>query len=279
MAGARFPPVSACFPHRGRGKRLANSARVRRVLIALAIAIAAAACGGGSSSPSAPSPSYPGLSLTIETAHYVFHYADGDRVESDRQEAFHDWIAPAFGVALPAKIDFFKYLSVGHMQALTGRAANGLADVPANAIHSIFSWHAHESVHIYSALVGRPSDFFNEGIAVALAVDPLGGRDYPLWSSTPVHDVARASLRSGDVPPLAAIVETSPFRALPDSVSYPAAGSFMEFLVDTRGLAAVLAFFRTGDRFDSLETIERNFQAAFGVTLAEADAAWRAFLG
>ena len=68
------------------------------------------------------------------------------------------------------------YRDRDHMASLIGRSANGLAEPQRLEGHSIFSWHSHEAVHVYSALVGRPSDFFNEGLAVALALDPLAGR-------------------------------------------------------------------------------------------------------
>lgn len=218
------------------------------------------------------------MSVTVESAHHVFHHSPGDRVDVERQEAFHDWAVALFRVVVPAPIHYFKYINVGHMQALTGQGANGRADVAANAIHSIFEWHPHEAVHIYTALLGRPSDFFNEGIAVALAIDPLGGRDYPLWNNTPVHAVAGEAMRNRQIPPLATIVETDPFRRVRDDLSYPVAGSFVKFLVDTRGPGPIVTLFRTGERSDSLATIERNFEAAFGVTLQRAEQDWLAFL-
>jgi hypothetical protein len=266
------------------GAPFAYKLDMRRIFIAVLSALAAAGipgCGGELAriGPLAPSAGDPALSVTLETAHYLFHYSSNDRVDADRQEAFHDWAVVQFGIVVPAKIHYYNYLSVDHMQALTGEGAMGRADVAANAIHSIWEWHAHEAVHIYTAIIGRPSDFFNEGIAVGLAVDPLGGRNYPLWNNAPVHTVARTALRGGQVPPLATIVETDAFRRLRGEVSYPVAGSFVEFLVDTRGIGPILTFFRTGNRLDSRATIERNFESAIGVTLQQAEQEWLAFLG
>ena len=70
------------------------------------------------------------------------------------------------------KIQYYKYTSTIQMRQITGMSANGWADPPNFSVHTIFAWQGHEVVHVLTALVGRPSYFFNEGIAVFMQVDP-----------------------------------------------------------------------------------------------------------
>jgi hypothetical protein len=75
------------------------------------------------------------------------------------------------------------------------------------------------------------------------------------------------------------ISETSTFRAITDdNTSYPEAGSFVEFLIEQYGMARVKSFFASSTRDDPRSTIATKFQQAFGVSITDADAAWRAFL-
>ncbi|MEW6321304.1 MAG: hypothetical protein AB1635_09465 [Acidobacteriota bacterium] len=53
---------------------------------------------------------------------------------------------------------------------------------------------------IYTALVGRPSDFFNEGIAVSFQSDPVRGDLTPRFNGEAVHDACRRYLLAGTLP-------------------------------------------------------------------------------
>jgi hypothetical protein len=232
-------------------------------------AIVAVSCGGGT--PTAPTVP---LSSTTETPHYVFHSAPSDTVEADRQEVFHDWFTPMFGVSLSQRIQYNKYRSRSDLKAATGHDTNGFADTGIFTLHTIWPFEPHEAIHIYTASFGRPTDFFNEGIAVGLSTDPMAGRFTPWWNARPVDDVVRGLRQSGRVPQLMTIVETTPFRGLDDQVSYPVAGSFMAFVVASYGVEPTKAFFRAGTRDDSLARIRASFEGAFGVTLDAAEQAW-----
>jgi hypothetical protein len=61
-------------------------------------------------------------------------------------------------------------------------------------------------------------------------------------------------------------------------LSYRMGGSFVLYLQERFGLPALLAFFRTSGRDDSLDMIRARFQQAFGATLEEAEAGWLAVL-
>ena len=245
-------------------------------------------CGGSTSptSPSSPhgSPSPQALAqalpLSQDSANFTFHYSAGDSVDPQHEEAWYAWAVAHLGVNSPQKIQYYKYMSTTQMQQITGMAANGWADPPSFSVHTIFAWQGHEVVHVLTALVGRPSDFFNEGIAVSMQVDPYASDPtQALWNGAPLDAIARAALAGGRLPHVQNMADTSSFRVIPDTDGYPWAGSFMQFLVTTYGMTRTLDFFRGGGgRDESLSTIISRFQQVYGVSLTDADLAWRGHL-
>jgi hypothetical protein len=202
----------------------------------------------------------------------------GDVVDANRQDAYNQWIEVKLGVSLPGKLQYYKYRDRPHMGQLTGISANGWAEPADLAVHSIFDWHAHETAHVFSSQVGRPSDFFNEGLAVALSVDPLAGDYLPSYSgSETIHDWCRRS--EDKLQAIADMVTTANFRDIDELVAYQQAGSFVDFLITENGILPLLDLFGVGRREDSLGIIEINFLASFGFSLEEAETRWREFLG
>jgi len=57
------------------------------------------------------------------------------------------------------------------------------------------------------------------------------------WSGTPVHDLARRFRAQGQLLSIPSIAETAAFRARDEGVTYPEAGSFVRFLIDSEGIA------------------------------------------
>jgi hypothetical protein len=243
----------------------------------LALTSLLASCGA--ESPTSPDPTGAPMSRTVATAHYVFHFTEQDRVDEARQEAFHDWVLPQLGVSPGRQIQYFKYLDRTHMQLATGRATNGWADPAEFAVHSIFPWHAHEAVHVLTELLGRPSDFFNEGIAVALAFDPLDNRFVALWNNTPIHDVARRQRSAGSLVSPTTTLTSERFRTHSEEVSYPAAGSFVAFLIERYGQASLNEFFRrAAGRLEPEAEIRQRVVAVWGKSMETLEQEWLAFL-
>jgi hypothetical protein len=234
----------------------------------------------GCSGKSPLSPTEEVLPERLDSASFSYRYSPGDQVQPERQEAHHAWAVARLGIMLPQKIEYNKYTSRSHMGQATGRDnTNGFAEPGRFAVHTLWAWDNHEPVHVYSALVGRPSDFFNEGIAVAFQTDPAAGDFESRFNGLQVHDAAGAYRRQGQLPPLEQIVDTQGFRNIPDSVlAYRVAGSFVRFLIDRDGIEAVKAFFRTGNVGDSRQIIGERFREAFGRSLAEAESGWHALL-
>jgi hypothetical protein len=256
----------------------------RRTVVEVAavavVLLQTAACSNSSETPSGPTASP--LPLAAESGNFRYYYSPSDGVEIERQEAFHTWAIARLGIAVPQKIDYRKYTSRQDMGARTGAYnTNAYAEPGLFTIHTLLTWDNHETVHIYSALIGLPSEFFNEGIAVAFQTDPMNGRFEPWFNGEQVHDSVRTYRQLGQLAlPLSRIVTTSGFRAVSDSVlSYREAGSFVAFLIDRFGLDRVLAFFRASTRDDALSVIELRFQQALGTALGDAEGEWLAFVG
>jgi len=259
-----------------------------RFVVDLTVIVALISCGG--TSPTSPSPSPQAspspevlaraLPISQDSANFTFHYSPGDSVDPQHEEAWYAWAITHLGVSSPQKIQYYKYTSTVQMQQITGMAANGWADPSNFAVHTIFSWQGHEVVHVLTALVGRPSDFFNEGIAVSMQTNQPGyDPALALWNGQPLDAIARAALAQGRLLHVQSIADTSSFRVIPDTDGYPWAGSFVQWLVANYAMARMLDFFRGGGgRDESLDTIMQRFEQVYGVSLTDADLAWRRYL-
>ncbi|HSC29345.1 MAG TPA: hypothetical protein VLD67_18860 [Vicinamibacterales bacterium] len=240
----------------------------------LIAALLPAACGANPSSPSDV------LTATLESENFSFRFSPGENPQVDKQEAHHAWATAQLGIVLPQKIIYNKYRSREQMREATGRGnTNGFAEPESFTVHTLFSWNNHEPIHVYTARIGRPSDFFDEGIAVAFQTDPAVGDFESRFNGQQVHEAAAEYRAAGQLLRLDQCVETSAFRAISDAtLAYREAGSYMKFLIDRHGLDPVKDFFRISGRNDSRSVIRERFQAAFGQSLDTAETEWLASL-
>src|SRR5690606_14328169 len=129
----------------------------------------------------------------------------------------------------------------------------------------------HELAHVVTARVGRapfgvaatvrglvPLPGLIEGAAVA--ADWPGGQ-------LSVHEEARAMRDLGLAADLTKILHAAGFWSQPAARAYTYAGSFIRWLIETRGPESFARAYRNGD-----------FAAAYGMPLADLVAAWETFL-
>jgi hypothetical protein len=251
--------------------------KLARFVLGAAV-LAAVSCGKTPTGPTASAP----LPLVSESASMRYYHEPGDSVDVARQELYNAWALERLGLTMPRKIEFRKYRSRGDMGRYTGNSStNGFAEPEQFRFHTIWPWDNHEVIHVYTAVVGRPSDFFNEGIAVSLQTDPINQDFSVVFNGQEVHGVARGYLRAGSLPqPISGIATSSGFRAVQNQeLSYRVAGSFVLHMTQRFGMAAVLQFFRQpSNRDESLAAIRARMQSVFGVTLEDVEASWLAVL-
>jgi hypothetical protein len=247
------------------------------VLLIAATAAAAATGCGDDSSPTAPNRAVPPLNQVVDTADITFYMSEGDSVNTDYQQAYHEWAVPYLGIVLPQRLRYFKYRDNDHMTALTGQPYGSWADVEQYAIHSVERQQGHEAAHCYSRAISWSSNFFTEGIAVALDLNPYTGADIEFFGA-PVHDLCRGWLLDGTILPLRDIIEEDDFMRYQWSRTYSQSGSFTRFLIAEFGLETWKEVFRAVDERDSTETILAKFESVYGIPLQEAERRWHDFL-
>lgn len=252
------------------------SMRVAYLPVLLGFLLTTWACDHDSPTEIVPGNLESELTETAESVHFVYHYSPGDSVQPDRQEAHHEWATGLLGVALPVKIQYYKYRNRDQLARLTGMDTNGWADSGAFAVHYIEGFDHHEVVHLYGSLVGSPPALLGEGLAVALSTDPHRGVYEALWHGRNVHRVA-AGLGSQLVP-LRDLLTSSDFRRYPPDSSYPQAGSFVRWLLDERGISSLLALYGSLGEGDSRSTVEDAFERIYGPGVPQLEGAWRSFL-
>jgi hypothetical protein len=184
-------------------------------------------------------------------------------------------VARALGIADPPRVTVYVYRSAAEKRRLVGAAGTEYAKpwlgevhlVDAPAPHPILR---HEIVHAVAARVAggplgvpaRALVLVNlalvEGLAVALET-PRGR-----WT---VHEWSRAARDQELLPDVRRILGPAGFWGEPPARAYTAAGSFLAFLLESRGAAVVREAYRTGD-----------LARATGVPLAELAGAWEVFL-
>lgn len=180
------------------------------------------------------------------------------------------------GVRHRAPVTAFFFRSADEKRALMGASNTYIAKPWRDEVYlQIGEWpHPvlfHEVVHVVAGSVGPgpfhisggvggllPSPGVIEGVAVAVAWEPQDGL-------TP-HQWARAMLDLDLAPPLSGVDGLS-FLLQPASRAYTASGSFVRWILDTRGSAAVRTLYRTG-----------SFEEALGRPLEEAERDWHRFL-
>jgi hypothetical protein len=253
--------------------------RLPIVMLALLTAVGAG-CSGSPAAPTSPISTGVVLSVRLESAHLVFHYSPGDFVDAARAEAFHEWAEAFLHVTSPKKVDYYKFKDRGQQFEQTQRAVTGWAvPAPTFEVWTYMPFMNHEQFHLYSMLLGYPTTFFVEGIAVAYQVDPLAG-DFEARekSGELVHDVARGYRRTGRLLPISQIVTSAGWNTGDFTVTYIEGGSFVRHVADVHGIEKMKQVFRTIGQADTVATVAARFETIYGVSLAEAERQWLDFL-
>ena len=170
-------------------------------------------------------------------------------------EFHHADLARLLGIADPPRVTVYVHRSPGEKRRLVGAAGTDFAKPWLGELHVVDAPLPHpnlrhELVHAVAAAAARGpfrvparaqvfvSTGLVEGIAVALETPRSR------WT---VHEWSRAARSLGFLPDVRRIVGPAGFWSEPPARAYVAAGSFLRFVLDRHGAAAVREAYRTGD--------------------------------
>jgi len=254
----------------------------RRLTQALYLGLVAScliSCEGGGS-PIAPSRSLSPLTETLETTDIVFHFRPGDSVNASWQQAFHEWATNLLEVTPSAKIHYYKYRNEAEVHEYSGANYRSWADISTFSIHTVDPQHGHEAIHLYTSLIGWPSDYFLEGLAVGLNLDPFTGAGpfYVNITDDNAHALSQRRLFGSGLIPIESILESNTFWTQPEIATYPQAGSFVNFLFGEYGVDKLRVLTSNISHNDSKQIIMDVFEDTYGFPLSEAESLWYEFL-
>jgi hypothetical protein len=227
------------------------------------------------------------LGGTIETPHFIIHYAKTPEIEKDIAlvAADHEFryaqVVAELGVAPPGKLRSFYFSGREQKARWFGAKDVEMAKPWRREIyleHRAFPHGSlrHEIAHAVASAVGDPvfgvatrrigglpvmvSPGLIEGLAVAL--------DWPAgYDRLTPHEAVRAMQAMGMTPSIGQLLSLR-FLTVSSARGYTTAGSFLRFLLDKYGAAALRTLYHSGG----------DFEGAYGKSLPALEGEWRTML-
>jgi hypothetical protein len=128
---------------------------------------------------------------------------------------------------------------------------------------------AHEANHVilWVGLGRAGTSLMREGLPSAV----ISERFYP---TGPTFLYAWTARNASRLPPLAQLVDDDAWKGYPQEVAYNTGASFLAYLIETYGAAPLKRIHGATSK-----AFEQRFQEAYGRSLGQAEAEWKAFCG
>ncbi len=243
----------------------------------------------------------------VKSDHFDYYYqADRDPypervpIALERLEWFYNFVAPHWDYPEGLRITYYRYPTREDLVAATGKDANGVAILKRATVHSISLADAHEVSHLFTTRKlfclfnnCRLSNFWLEGIAMYYswplvyyceAHNTLHQYYMGTWYGKSIHWHARELLLEGELMDIGPCTYGNDyFDAVGPMASYPAAGSFITFLLgpgqtNPEQIENMKNFFCRINFARSREEVADTFAEIFGTSIEEVESAWHLFL-
>lgn len=209
-----------------------------------------------------------------ETSHLVIHVRPQSSEEyhigeiKDSVESWYQKIVTALEVEYNQAIYSYIYSSKEDMKQHLGVSPNGRASPITGSIYlSYWPTAGHEMIHVIAFWgIGQAGTAMaSEGLATAIPVP--GG-----YHSKDVNGEASQLFKENKLPGILAMVNN--WGDYPEEIKYPAAGSFIDYLIDNYGINLLKQFYREATPDD----FEKVTQTIYGKSLAPLENDWHQFL-
>ncbi len=206
---------------------------------------------------------------TYITEHYVFAYIENtlaandiEKIAEEQEECFNK-ICKTLKVNFTEKINYYLFdspLEVGKLYGIN-EPINGFAVWGENKIYAVYNETikcigAHEDAHLISFVINAPkSNFIVEGLAMYFD-EKWWGLDNDNWASY-YKDINK------DLS-ITKVLNNDEFDSYNCEITYPIAGAFTKYLIDTFGIEKYKEFYKISDYPKS-----SDFKIIFNYTIEE----------
>lgn len=206
---------------------------------------------------------------TYITPHYIFTYEEGSLAEkdikmiADVQEKSFNKICETLKVDFPEKIKYYLLDSKEEVGKLYGddTPINGFAVWGENKVYAVYNNDTkcigpHEDAHLISFIINAPiSDFIVEGLAMYF--------DEKWWEQAN-NTWASYYKNNDDNISIFKLFDNNEFFKYNCELTYPIAGSFTKFLIETFGISKYLELYKI-----KTEIKKEDFENIFNLTPLE----------
>ncbi len=208
----------------------------------------------------------------FQTEHYHFFFKENSRAEADilqiaeAQEAVYERITGILGVQFPMKIHYYLCQSPDEVGERYGdnEPCNGFARYP-NEVFAVYNEKikcigAHEDTHLISNQINHPQcAFLREGLAMK-ADGVWWGIPNILWCNFFLENRLYVSVGK--------LFEDDAFYSYGDEITYPIAGAFVEWFIQTYSQETFLQLYKQKENYvkcleesvgESIDIVEKRF--------------------
>ena len=223
-----------------------------------------------------------------ESEHFIFYYFPSSEAEKDLEkivtlrERIFQRLSRDMDVRIPGKAIFFFYPTSELARKVTGHRGDGWTY--GRTMVEVYGARRkidpnHELVHLLASRIGSPPVLFSEGLATSHEKEFDNAGRY----RAEVEAWCRGFLRQGALLPLSELMEVTSLGEdlTRPRVAYPQSACFVRYLIEEHGWAkfreAYAELVSSDDPGVQKGNLDR-FERIYGVSLREAEAAWRGSL-
>jgi hypothetical protein len=188
---------------------------------------------------------------------------------TENQQAIFDYYCQRLGVESDVSVKYYLYPDTASIRQVLSIKGFQYVSWDDRELHTINPNDNHEVVHFITDAYGMPPRSFTEGTVFWLLDD---------WAGWPVHKVAAFRMASGNLPNLRQLTDYNTFAPMDPGLSFPAAASFIGFIVDRWGVDKLLELYEVANGVNSYGAFDQAFEKVYGGKAADAEEWWRTFL-
>lgn len=209
-----------------------------------------------------------------KTHHHIFYYYKGSLAEKDIteimaiQESCYDYICKILKVKMNRRIHYFLYESPEEIGKIYGdnEPANGFAKMP-DKIYAVYNKEVqcigfHEDAHLisYNTLANPKQALIREGLAMFFD---------KVWWGIPNDAWVQVFITTRLYRKPFILTDNIEFYRYSDTITYPIAGAFVDYLISIFGIEKFKIFYKTVD-----DNFDKCFLEIFGKTLNHIEGKW-----